>query len=78
MWVSLSLDKCVCPRSDETHQENVRRRLSYIHEEMKIYCDCLIVSSYKLIKRYHKILKDCIPKLKKSVSLGERAVKVQL
>jgi len=28
-----------CPRSDETHQYGLRRRLSYIHEEMKIYCE---------------------------------------
>jgi len=32
------------PRSDEAHQEGVRRRLLYIHEEMTIYCNSPIVS----------------------------------
>jgi len=32
-------------RSDEGHQESERRRLLYIQEEMKIYCDRPIVTS---------------------------------
>jgi len=44
----------LCPRNDETHQEGVRRRLLYIHEEMKIYCNRPIVLSDTSIKRYCK------------------------
>jgi len=33
------------PRKDEPHQEGVRRRLLYIHEEIKIYCNLPMVSS---------------------------------
>jgi len=33
------------PRSDEAHQESVRRHLLYIHEDMKIDCDRPIVTS---------------------------------
>jgi len=42
------------PRSDDAHQESVRRRLLYIHEEIKIYCDGLIVTSYIAIETYSK------------------------
>jgi len=40
------------PRSDEAHHEGVRRRLLYIHEEMKIYCNRTIVFSDTSIERY--------------------------
>jgi len=41
-------------RSDEAHQEGVRRRLLYIHEEMKIYCNRTIVSIDTSIEMYFK------------------------
>jgi len=53
------------PRSDEAHQEGVRGRLLvlYIHEELKICCDDPIVTSDKLIEKYRKNKKYCIPRL---------------
>jgi len=41
-------------RSDEAHQEGVRRRLLYIHEGMKIYCYRSIVSIDASIEKYCK------------------------
>jgi len=32
------------PRSRTAHQDSVRRRLLYVHEEMKTYCDRPIVT----------------------------------
>jgi len=42
------------PSGNEAHQEGVRKRLLYIHEEMKIYCNHPIVSSDTSIERYCK------------------------
>jgi len=41
------------PRIDDAHQEGVRRRLLYIHEEIKM-SNSPIVSSVTLIERYCK------------------------
>jgi len=41
-------------RSDEAHQKGERRRILYMHEEMKIYCNRTIVSNDTSIERYCK------------------------
>jgi len=42
------------PRSDEAHQEGVRRRLLYLHELMTIYPNQPILSSNTSFEKYCK------------------------
>jgi len=61
------------PHNVEAHHESLRRRLLYIHEEMKIYCDRSIVTSDTSIEKLKELH---IKTFKNSVGLGERTVKV--